>query len=153
MAVHCVGHARYLQFFGRTILIMLTSKQEGWFIIHQECKKEQKEQTFKKEKTQQNFANCNIKWRKQTYSGEEEPLPIFKISPKCNPGIMLGPKAARNEKVFNKIDELLALWKAFWYHGIEKKNIPRFSVLVAKLFEKTDAKTYTFNISKIYYWL
>lgn len=53
---------------------------------------------------------------------------------------MLGPKAARNEKAFNKIDELLALWKAFWYHGIEKKNIPRFSVLVAKLFEKTDAK-------------
>ena len=38
---------------------------------------------------------------------------------------MLGPKAARNEKAFNKIDELLALWEAFWYHGIENKNIHR----------------------------
>ena len=69
---------------------------------------------------------------------EGEPLPISKINPKCNPVIMLGPKAVRNENVFNIIDELLALWKAFRYAGIEKKNIPRFAGLVAKLFGRTD---------------
>ena len=69
---------------------------------------------------------------------EEEPLPISKINPKCNPGIMLGPIAVRNEDVFNIIDELLALWKAFRYAGIEKKNIPRFAGLVAKLFGRID---------------
>ena len=68
---------------------------------------------------------------------EEKPLPISKINPKCNPGIMLGPKAARNENVFN-IGELLALWKAFRYAGIEKKNISHFAGLVAKLFGRTD---------------
>ena len=69
---------------------------------------------------------------------EEEPLPISKFNPKCNPGIMLGPKAVGNEKVFNIIHELLALWKAFRYAGIEKKNIPRFAGLFAKLFGRTD---------------
>ena len=34
---------------------------------------------------------------------------------------MLGPIAVRNENVFNIIDELLDLWKAFRYAGIEKK--------------------------------
>ena len=69
---------------------------------------------------------------------EEEPLPISKITTKCNPGIILGPKAVRNEKVFGIIHELLARWKAFRYAVIEMKNIPRFAGLVAKLFRKTD---------------
>ena len=69
---------------------------------------------------------------------EEEPHSISKINPKCNPGIMLGPKSVRNENVFNIIDELLALWKAFRYAGIEKKNIPRFACLVVKLFGRID---------------
>ena len=71
---------------------------------------------------------------------EEEPLPIFKINPKCNPSIILGPKAVGNENVFNIIDELLTLKKAFWYAGIEKKNIPLFAGLVAKLFGRTDVQ-------------
>ena len=57
---------------------------------------------------------------------KEEPLPISKINQKCNSGIMLGPKAVRNENAFNLIDEFLALRKAFWYSGIEKKNIAGF---------------------------
>ena len=65
---------------------------------------------------------------------EEEALPIFQINTKCNPGIMLGPKAVRNENVFDIIDELLALWKAFRYAGIEKKNTPRFAGLVRLYF-------------------
>ena len=70
---------------------------------------------------------------------EEEALPIFQINTKCNPGIMLGPKAVRNENVFDIIDELLALWKAFRYAGIEIQNsIPRFAGLVANYSEKTD---------------
>ena len=52
---------------------------------------------------------------------EEEPLPISKITPKCNPGVMLGPIAVRNENVFNIIDKLLALWKAFRYAGVKRK--------------------------------
>ena len=76
--------------------------------------------------------------RRSLIMEEGEPLPISKINPKCNPVIMLGPKAVRNENVFNIIDELLALWKAFRYAGIEKKNIPRFAGLVAKLFGRTD---------------
>ena len=36
---------------------------------------------------------------------EEEPLPIFEINPKCNPSIILGPKAVGNENVFNITDE------------------------------------------------
>ena len=52
---------------------------------------------------------------------EEEPLPISKITPKCNPGVILGPIAVRNENVFNIIDELLALWKAFRYAGVKRK--------------------------------
>ena len=35
---------------------------------------------------------------------EEEPLPISRINQKCNPGIMLGPKAIRNQNFFNVID-------------------------------------------------
>ena len=70
--------------------------------------------------------------------GEEGPVSISKINPKCNPGIMLGPKPVRNENVFNIIDEHLALWKAFRYAGIEKKNIPRFACLVVKLFGRID---------------
>ena len=58
---------------------------------------------------------------------KEEPLPISKINQKCNPGIMLGPKAVRNENAFNIIDEFLALRKAFRYSGIEKKNIAGFA--------------------------
>ena len=44
--------------------------------------------------------------RRSLIMEEEEPLPISKINPKCNPVIMLGPKAVRNENVFNIIDEL-----------------------------------------------
>ena len=69
---------------------------------------------------------------------EEEPLPISKINPKCNTGIMLGPKAVRNKNVFNIIYELLALWKAFRYAGMEKKKISPFAGLVTKLFGRTD---------------
>ena len=76
--------------------------------------------------------------RRSLIVGEEEPVSISKINPKCNPGIMLGPKAVRNENVFNIIDEHLALWKAFRYAGIEKKNIPRFACLVVKLFGRID---------------
>ena len=69
---------------------------------------------------------------------EEEPLPISKINPKCIPCMMLGPKTVRNKNIFNLFDELLALWKAFWYAATEKKNIPSFAGLVPKLFRRTD---------------
>ena len=65
---------------------------------------------------------------------------------------MLGQKADGNKNAFNVIDELLALWKAFWYVGIEKKNIPCFAGLVAKLLGGTDVQctylTYPSPISK-----
>lgn len=65
---------------------------------------------------------------------------------------MLGQKADGNKNVFNVIDELLALWKAFWYFCIEKKYIPCFGGLVAKLLGGTDVQciylTYPSPISK-----
>ena len=44
--------------------------------------------------------------RRTLIAEEEEPLPISKINPKCNPGIMLAPKPVRNKHIFNIIDEL-----------------------------------------------
>ena len=69
---------------------------------------------------------------------EEEPLPVSTINSKCISPMMLGPKAVRNKNIFNIFDELLALWKPFWYAGTGKKNITSFAGLVPKLFRRTD---------------
>ena len=53
---------------------------------------------------------------------------------------MFRPKASGNENVFNIIDEVLAFCQAFQYAGIEKKNVPRFAALAAKLFGRTDVQ-------------
>ena len=57
---------------------------------------------------------------------------------------MFRPKASGNENVFNIIDEVLAfcqaICQAFQYAGIEKKNVPRFAALAAKLFGRTDVQ-------------
>ena len=88
---------------------------------------------------------------------EEEPLPISKTNPKCNPAIILGPKAVGNENVSNIIYKLLALWKTFRYPGIGKKNIPCFVGLSCKTIRKNWCETFIFNIptanNKTYKWL
>ena len=44
----------------------------------------------------------------------------------------------------------MALWKAFWYAVMDKKNIPRFAGLVAKLFGRNDVqRTYLTYLSHI----
>ena len=116
---------------------MLTSEQEeGRFIIHQVWYFKKKTDSTKLCQLEHEMTKTN---RRSLIVEEEEALPIFQINTKCNPGIMLGPKAVRNENVFDIIDELLALWKAFRYAGIEIQNsIPRFAGLVANYSEKTD---------------
>ena len=49
---------------------------------------------------------------------------------------MLGPKAVGNGNVFDIIDEVFALWKAFQYAGMKKNNIPCFAGLVANYFKE-----------------
>ena len=135
--------------FGGTILIeMLASKQEeGRFIIHQEWYFKEELDSTKLCQLEHKVTKTN---RRSLTVEEEEPLLISKFNPKCNPGIMLGSKAVRNEQVFNITGELLALWKAFRYGGIEKKNIPRFAGLVAKLFGRTDLqRTYLIYLPSI----
>ena len=76
--------------------------------------------------------------RQSLVAEEEEPHFVSKINSKCNPGTKLRQQTVRNGNVFNIIDELLALWKAFRYAGIEKNTIALFEGLVVKLFGRTD---------------
>ena len=90
--------------------------------------------------SQQNY-NIPRSKRRSLVLQNEEPIPMIRINPKTNPGLLHNvPDSVTPSNVFTFINKLLAVWKICRHTNKDSSNWPRFSGLVATLFKKVGSE-------------